>query len=109
MSAGDGSNFNSADIYGTEKDKVNCPFYWKIGACRHGDRCTRQHNKPYFSQTLLIPHMYPNPVIKPLIDQQGNPLVYDQKFLQEHFEDFYEDVFDECSKSGSIDELNVCD
>lgn len=26
-----------ADIYGTEKDKVNCPFYWKIGACRHGN------------------------------------------------------------------------
>jgi len=57
-----------ADIYGTEKDKVNSPFYWKIGACRHGneiylffyfvgERCTRLHNKPTFSQTLLLPHM----------------------------------------------------
>ena len=21
----------------------DCPFYFKIGACRHGDRCSRQH------------------------------------------------------------------
>ena len=28
-----------ASIFGTEKDKVNCTFYFKIGACRHGDTC----------------------------------------------------------------------
>lgn len=39
-----------ASIFGTEKDKVNCSFYFKIGACRHGDRCSRLHNKPTFSQ-----------------------------------------------------------
>ncbi|KAJ9596127.1 hypothetical protein L9F63_012711, partial [Diploptera punctata] len=39
-----------ASIFGTEKDKVNCSFYFKIGACRHGDRCSRIHNKPTFSQ-----------------------------------------------------------
>ncbi|KAL0482546.1 splicing factor U2AF 35 kDa subunit [Acrasis kona] len=108
----DGNTFGAehlADIYGTEKDKFNCPFYWKIGACRHGDRCTRNHNKPVYSQTLLIPHMYPNPVVQPLMDEQGNLLVYDSKFLQEHFEEFFEDVFEELSKSGEIDELNVCD
>jgi splicing factor U2AF subunit len=98
-----------ADIYGTEKDKVNCPFYWKIGACRHGERCTRQHNKPYFSQTILIPHMYHNPITTPIIDEQGNPLVYDKDFLTAHFEDFYEDAYVEFSKSGEVLELNVCD
>ncbi len=30
--------------------RVNCSFYFKIGACRHGDRCSRIHNKPTFSQ-----------------------------------------------------------
>lgn len=50
-----------ARIHGTEEDKVNCPFYFKIGACRHGDRCSRQHNKPPFSQTILLKHMYKNP------------------------------------------------
>lgn len=31
-------------------NRVNCSFYFKIGACRHGDRCSRLHNKPTFSQ-----------------------------------------------------------
>lgn len=38
-----------ARIFGTEEDKVNCAFYHKIGACRHGDRCNRLHNKPLLS------------------------------------------------------------
>lgn len=47
-----------ARIHGTEEDKVNCPFYFKIGACRHGDKCSRQHHKPPFSQTIIVPHMW---------------------------------------------------
>ncbi len=50
-----------ARIFGTEEDKVNCAFYYKIGACRHGDRCTRLHNKPLLSQTVLLKNMYVNP------------------------------------------------
>ena len=42
-------------------DRVNCPFYFKIGACRHGDNCTRTHLKPTLSQTVVITHMYDNP------------------------------------------------
>lgn len=37
---------------------VNCPFYYKIGACRHGERCSRLHNKPTESQTLLINNLF---------------------------------------------------
>ena len=37
-----------ASIYGTEKDKVNCSFYIKTGACRHSERCSRKHNKPQY-------------------------------------------------------------
>lgn len=33
--------------------RVNCSFYFKIGACRHGDRCSRLHNKPTFSQVCF--------------------------------------------------------
>jgi len=29
-----------ASIFGTEKDKVNCSFFFKMGACTHGDRCS---------------------------------------------------------------------
>uniref|UniRef100_A0A2K6MUM0 U2 small nuclear RNA auxiliary factor 1 like 4 n=2 Tax=Rhinopithecus TaxID=542827 RepID=A0A2K6MUM0_RHIBE len=42
-----------ASIFGTEKDKVNCSFYFKIGVCRHGDQCSRLHNKPTFSQEVF--------------------------------------------------------
>ena len=41
--------------------RVNCSFYFKIGACRHGDRCSRLHNKPTFSQTILLQNLYLNP------------------------------------------------
>ena len=48
-----------ASIFGTEQDKVNCSFYYKIGACRHGDRCSRKHVKPSYSQTILLPNLIP--------------------------------------------------
>ena len=35
------------------------------------------------------------------------PFTEDQ--LQEHFEDFYEDIFTELAKYGDVAELNVCD
>jgi len=84
-------------IFGTEKDKVNCPFYFKIGACRHGEKCSRIHHRPAFSQTILLAHMYQHPVET------------DEKKRQQHFEEFYEDVFGELEKYGTIEELNVCD
>lgn len=99
-----------ANIHGTEKDKVNCPFYYKIGACRHGDKCSRIHHKPLSSQTLLLPHMYLNPIAAPLIDPAtGKPIEFQRSWLKNHFEDFYEDTFTELSKLGEIEELNVCD
>lgn len=33
----------------------------------------------------------------------------DPRKVQEHFEDFYEDLFEELSKHGEIESLNVCD
>ncbi|KAJ3694686.1 hypothetical protein LUZ60_000063 [Juncus effusus] len=97
-----------ASIFGTEKDRVNCPFYFKIGACRHGDRCSRLHNRPTISPTLLLSNMYQRPdMITPGVDATGQPI--DPKKMQEHFEDFYEDIYEELSKFGEIESLNVCD
>ena len=45
------------------QDRVNCPFFHKVGACRHGDRCNRLHHKPLYSQTVLIPHMWTAPQV----------------------------------------------
>ncbi|KAJ6793152.1 splicing factor U2af small subunit B-like [Iris pallida] len=97
-----------ASIFGTEKDRVNCPFYFKIGACRHGDRCSRLHNRPTISPTLLLSNMYQRPdMITPGVDAQGQPI--DPRKIQEHFEDFYEDIFEELTKFGEIESLNICD
>ena len=73
-------------IYGTEEDKLNCPFYIKMGACRHGDRCARQHLKPMFSQTLLIPHMFQMPA--PGNNGKPNWTVEENK----RFDNFADDV-----------------
>ena len=51
--------------------RVNCSFYFKIGACRHGERCSRIHNKPTFSQTILLQNLYQNPQN---VTQSSDPL-----------------------------------
>lgn len=91
-----------ASIFGTEADKVNCSFYYKIGACRHGDRCSRKHVKPSYSQTILLPNLYQNPAYDP--KNKMNP-----SQLQNHFDAFYEDFWCEMCKFGEIEEVVVCD
>jgi hypothetical protein len=91
-----------ASIFGTEADKVNCSFYYKIGACRHGDRCSRKHVKPSYSQTILLPNLYQNPTYDPKIKMNAMQ-------LQNHFDAFYEDFWCEMCKFGEIEEVVVCD
>ncbi|OKL63537.1 Splicing factor U2AF subunit [Talaromyces atroroseus] len=91
-----------ASIFGTEQDKVNCSFYYKIGACRHGDRCSRKHVKPSYSQTILLPNLYQNPAYDP--KNKMNP-----SQIQNHFDAFYEDIWCEMCKYGEIEEIVVCD
>jgi splicing factor U2AF subunit len=89
--------------------RVFCTFYSKTGACRHGDKCTRIHNKPVMSQTLIFQNMYINPPVAIAI-AEGNK-VSDEALKEaiKHFEDFYEEVFLELTKYGEIKDLNVCD
>lgn len=98
-----------AKIYGTEEDKVNCPFYFKLGACRHGDACTRMHNKPPISQTLLFTRMYVNPPAAIAFSDGMNVPKENLVEAIHHFEDFYEDVFMELSRFGPLEEMCVSD
>eukprot|EP00199_Chlamydomonas_sp_CCMP681_P006553 CAMPEP_0119107002 /NCGR_PEP_ID=MMETSP1180-20130426/7892_1 /TAXON_ID=3052 ORGANISM="Chlamydomonas cf sp, Strain CCMP681" /NCGR_SAMPLE_ID=MMETSP1180 /ASSEMBLY_ACC=CAM_ASM_000741 /LENGTH=223 /DNA_ID=CAMNT_0007092423 /DNA_START=41 /DNA_END=708 /DNA_ORIENTATION=+ len=98
-----------ASIFGTEKDRVNCPFYFKIGSCRHGDRCSRMHNRPTISQSVLLQNMYQNPVINAPLGPDGFPIKVDERKAQQEFEDFYEDVFEELAAFGEVENVNVCD
>ena len=97
-----------AKIFGTEEDKVNCPFYLKMGACRHGDRCSRIHNRPVLSQTILLQNMYLPPPQQ--YGQDGLPIPQDEDLLQDHFEEFYEDIFEELTNiGGDLEQLRVCE
>jgi splicing factor U2AF subunit len=92
-----------ASIYGTEQDKVNCSFYFKIGACRHGDRCSRKHIKPQYSQTILVSNVWQNP-------KYVNPdVTVDEQEVQRQLDEFYEDFFVELAKFGQVIEMYVCD
>ncbi|NXP35106.1 U2AF1 factor, partial [Leiothrix lutea] len=89
--------------------RVNCSFYFKIGACRHGDRCSRLHNKPTFSQTILIQNIYRNPQNSAQTADGSHCAVSDVE-MQEHYDEFFEEVFTEMEeKYGEVEEMNVCD
>ncbi|KAF6778433.1 hypothetical protein AHF37_02132 [Paragonimus kellicotti] len=124
-----------ASIFGTEKDKVNCSFYFKIGACRHGEQCSRLHNKPSFGQfrreedaekavqELNTRWFGGRPVhaeLSPVTDfreaccrqyELGELAVnLTEVQAQQIFDEFFEEVFVECEeKYGEIEEMNVCD
>jgi splicing factor U2AF subunit len=101
--------------FGTEKDKIkyvlferttnlsSCSFFYKIGACRHGESCSRRHMKPSHSNTLLMTNLYQNPANDPSF----GPMTEEQ--LDEHFDLFYEDIFVELAKYGEVDDIIVCD
>lgn len=81
-------------------------------ACRHGDRCSRAHNKPLFSQTVCLKGMYVNPIGKIYGDSQRavrRLTREEERDIQQGFEDFYIDVFDEVAKFGEMEDLFVCD
>ena len=138
-----------ASIFGTEKDKVNCSFFFKVmifkmsrllkivapncnteasdkiqnhssnnskglfaqtGACTHGERCSRIHNKPTFSQTILLQNLYINPQNSAKTADGSHLANVTDEEMQEHYDNFFEDVFVECEdKYGQVEEMNVCD
>lgn len=92
-----------------DEDRINCPFYFKIGACRNGDRCNRLHIKPNSGQTILIPHMYPciPEAMAVANDEDWDDETYAR--AQDHLEQFYVEVFAELAKLGEIEDMVVVD
>jgi splicing factor U2AF subunit len=91
-------------VYGSDNDKRTCKFYNKTGTCRYGDACTRSHDKPLSSCTVMIPHMYVPPVKKMSeFSDQNDAIDFEEHF----FEDFYEDVLQEAEKIGPVRDFIV--
>eukprot|EP00401_Gymnodinium_catenatum_P068258 CAMPEP_0117512714 /NCGR_PEP_ID=MMETSP0784-20121206/29177_1 /TAXON_ID=39447 /ORGANISM="" /LENGTH=361 /DNA_ID=CAMNT_0005308449 /DNA_START=23 /DNA_END=1108 /DNA_ORIENTATION=- len=98
-----------ARVFGTEEDPVNCAFYFKVGACRHGDLCSKKHNRPTASRTLLLSNMYPNPPEALAIgnDEPWDDDMYDR--AQQHLESFYTEIVLVLADYGEIEEVVVVD
>ncbi|CAJ0956702.1 unnamed protein product, partial [Mesorhabditis belari] len=84
-----------------------CQFYMKIGACRHGDKCSRIHTKPTRSNTILLKNLYRQAKVF-LFPYGVDPL--SDALEQSIFEEFYEEVYTEiASTCGKIREMHVCE
>lgn len=98
-----------ANTIGTDEDRMNCPFYFKNGACRYGNQCTRRHIRPTQSRTLLVAHMYQNPPHAIALSEGHHISDDDIMKVVEHFEKFYMEVFLEVATFGEIEEMEVVD
>jgi splicing factor U2AF subunit len=57
---------------------------------------------------MLVKHMWVNP--SAAVAAAGGDLAsMDQKQMQDDFDDFYEEIYEEMSKFGKLEEVNVCD
>ena len=97
---------NSNNLVDVDNDYDNesmdyCPFYHRVGACRHGDRCTKDHIKPLLSKCILFPHMY---LLPPKEENMSKELAE-----LRHFEFFYNQVYKEFIKYGEVIELIILD
>ncbi|OCT93960.1 U2 small nuclear ribonucleoprotein auxiliary factor 35 kDa subunit-related protein 2 [Xenopus laevis] len=103
-------NPEAPEGYGTEKDRANCPFYLKTGACRFGERCSRKHNYPSSSQTLLIRSMFVTFGMEQCrrddYDTDAS-LEYGDEEIYQHFLEFYADVVPEFKSVGKVVQFKV--
>lgn len=107
--------FTHTHIMSTNSDNIRCQFYTKIGACRHGEKCSRKHTRPTTSHTILITNLYNNPDISHTYTNKkthttdvvlsGSPK--DQ--VDEFFMNFFRDVYIECSLVGRVTDFIVCE
>uniref|UniRef100_A0A2C9JJH9 Uncharacterized protein n=1 Tax=Biomphalaria glabrata TaxID=6526 RepID=A0A2C9JJH9_BIOGL len=97
--------------YGTERQVDACPFFKKMAACRFGDHCSRFHDYPEVSHTILIPNMFSSfQLEQSIVDNYDTDvsLEYDENELYNSFKDFYEDIVPEFKSVGTIVQLKVC-
>ncbi|XP_063068260.1 U2 small nuclear ribonucleoprotein auxiliary factor 35 kDa subunit-related protein 2 isoform X2 [Engraulis encrasicolus] len=96
--------------FGTEKDRANCPFFLKTGACRFGDRCSRKHEHPASSTTLLVKGMFVHYGMEQCrrddFDTDAN-LEFSEEEVYQQFRDFYEDALPEFKNVGTVVQFKV--
>ena len=92
----------------TQPGKEICPFFNKTGACRYGDICSRNHQRPGLSTVILVPNFYTHYSLDKHEYDSDARLEYDHRETRSHFRDFYFDVVPELEKFGKIKTLQYC-
>ncbi|XP_063590275.1 U2 small nuclear ribonucleoprotein auxiliary factor 35 kDa subunit-related protein 2-like [Penaeus indicus] len=88
-----------------------CPFFTKTGSCRFGIQCSRDHDYPDQSRTLLFPNMYSHFGLEHLaFDTHDSDvaLEYSDSESYQHFKDFFEDTLPEFQRCGTVLQFKVC-
>lgn len=117
-----------------QQQPLRCPFYDKVGACRHGSQCSRRHVKPLKSKTVVFWKLYENPQTEVEDEefkqfhlkqqqqqqqkqpqkqqqQQQQPLQYriiSTEALKTFIDTFFLDLISEVSSYGQIMEIAIC-
>lgn len=110
-----GSGDLPAELYGIQEmnpSKPTCSFYDKVGICRYGLTCDRNHKRPKISRFLLVPAFFTNIGLNNTgrASEYGDDLTieYDEQELYRAFEEFFQDVEPEFEKFGRIVQFRVC-
>jgi splicing factor U2AF 35 kDa subunit len=88
-------------------EKETCAFFTKIGSCRHGETCNKTHVKPPFSQTVLIKGIYYSPMIPIVNEGKDVEKELDVKMYQLTVDDIYEEIVEEVSKFGQLEDVQL--
>ncbi|XP_042348317.1 U2 small nuclear ribonucleoprotein auxiliary factor 35 kDa subunit-related protein 2 [Plectropomus leopardus] len=100
----------NSENFGTERDVANCPFFLKTGSCRFGDRCSRKHNYPTSSPTMVIRGMFTTFGMEQSRRDDYDIdacLEHSEEELQESFLEFYHDVLPELKSVGKVLQFKV--
>lgn len=95
----------------TNPGKDTCPFFSKVGVCRFGDTCSRNHIRPRISNVILFRGFYSHISLEQSDDSEygsDSLLEYDDKETHKHFCDFFDDVLPELQKCGCVVQFRVC-
>uniref|UniRef100_A0A1B6LRP1 C3H1-type domain-containing protein n=1 Tax=Graphocephala atropunctata TaxID=36148 RepID=A0A1B6LRP1_9HEMI len=72
----------------TQPGQPECPFFYKTGACRFRDLCSRNHTRPGISRTLLVPNFYDHFGLQTLNHDEYDTdvgLEYEESETYQHF------------------------